>query len=91
MRTQLLTAIALQGDEELRQAGRYMFSFQIDSQGHIRIITTDDIERYYADIHHFLSQWTQVSSLGVAENKEAFLELLDTIKRGATGDVGGRP
>jgi hypothetical protein len=80
MTTQLITAQSLSGDKGLQEERQYLFSLQVSDAGIIRIITTDDIEVYYGSIHDFLISWTNISSLGWANDKETFQKMLAELK-----------
>lgn len=80
MTTQLITAIAVTEDKGLQKDRQYLFSLQVSDEGVIRIITTDDIEVYYGNIHDFLVSWSKVSSLGWANDKETFQKMLEELK-----------
>jgi hypothetical protein len=80
MTTQLMTAQSLTEDNGLRKNNVYLFSLQVSNEGIIRIITTDDIEVYYGSIHDFLISWAKISSLGWANDKEAFEKMLQELK-----------
>lgn len=82
MTTQLITAVALTGDNGLEQGRQYLFSLQVSDKGIIRVVTNDDIEVYYASIHDFLVSWQKISSLGWANDKETFQKMLEALKRG---------
>lgn len=80
MTTQLITAIAVREDNGLEKDRQYLFSLQVSDEGAIRIITTDDIEVYYGNIHDFLISWQKISSLGWANDKETFQKMLQELK-----------
>lgn len=80
MTTQLITAQSLTGDKGLQKDRQYLFSLQVSDEGIIRIITTDDIEVYYGNIHDFLISWSKISSLGWANDKETFQKMLEELK-----------
>lgn len=80
MTTQLITAIALTDDKGLQKDRQYLFSLQVSDEGVIRVITTDDIEVYYGNIHDFLVSWSKISSLGWANDKETFQKMLEELK-----------
>jgi hypothetical protein len=80
MTTQLITAVSLTTDKGLEKDRQYLFSFQVSEQGSIRVITTDDIEVYYAGVHDFLISWSKISSLGWANDKETFQKMLSGLK-----------
>lgn len=80
MTTQLITAISLTTDKGLEKDRQYLFSFQVSDKGAIRVVTTDDIEIYYASVHDFLISWSKISSLGWANDKETFQKMLSDLK-----------
>jgi len=80
MTTQLITAISLTEDKGLQKDRQYLFSLQVSDKGVIRVITTDDIEVYYASVHDFLISWSGISSLGWANDKETFRKMLEELK-----------
>lgn len=80
MTTQLITAQSLTDDKGLQKDRQYLFSLQVSDEGIIRIITTDDIEVYYGNIHDFLISWSKISSLGWANDKETFQKMLEELK-----------
>lgn len=80
MTTQLITAIALSEDKGLQKDRQYLFSLQVSDKGVIRVITTDDIELYYGSVHDFLISWSQISSLGWANDKATFQKMLEELK-----------
>jgi orotate phosphoribosyltransferase-like protein len=82
MTTQLVAAVAVGEDKGLVKGQRYLFSLQVSNEGIIRIITTDDIEVYYGSIHDFLISWSQISSLGWANDKATFHKMLEELKGG---------
>lgn len=82
MTTQLITAVAVREDNGLQKDRQYLFSLQVSDEGTIRIITTDDIEVYYGNIHDFLISWQKISSLGWANDKETFQKMLQELKGG---------
>jgi hypothetical protein len=80
MTTQLMTALSLTEDKGLQKDRVYLFSLQVSDKGIIRIITTDDIEVYYGNIHDFLISLSKISSLGWANDKETFQKMLQELK-----------
>lgn len=82
--TQLIAAKSLKDHEGLIQENQYLFSFQINKDGVVRIITTCDIELFYANIHEFLVAWTNICSLGWAKTKEEFNDLLESLRKGTS-------
>jgi len=80
MTTQLITAIATATDKGLEKNRQYLFSLQVSDANLIRIITTDDVEIYYASVHDFLISWTKISSLGWANDKATFQKMLAELK-----------
>ncbi len=84
MTTQLITAVSLTADKGLEQDRQYLFSFQVSDKGLIRIVTTDDIELFYASVHDFLICWSKITSLGWANDKETFQKMLDELKGNAS-------
>lgn len=80
MTTQLVTAISLSADKGLQKDRQYLFSLQVSDEGVIRIVTSDDIEIYYAGVHDFLISWSAISSLGWANDKETFRKMLGELK-----------
>lgn len=82
--TQLIAAKSLKDHEGLIPENQYLFSFQINKDGVVRIITTCDIELFYANIHEFLVAWTNICSLGWAKTKEEFNDLLESLKKGTS-------
>lgn len=80
MTTQLITAISLTTDKGLEKDRQYLFSFQVSDKGVIRVVTTDDIEVYYAGVHDFLVAWSKITSLGWANDKETFQKMLSELK-----------
>lgn len=80
MTTQLVSALSLTDDKGLQKDRQYLFSLQVSNEGIIRIITTDDIEVYYGNIHDFLLSWARISSLGWANDKETFQKMLQELK-----------
>jgi hypothetical protein len=80
MTTQLITAIAVTDDKGLQKGRQYLFSLQVSDKGVIRIITTDDLELYYGSVHDFLVSWSQISSLGWANDKATFQKMLEELK-----------
>ena len=80
MTTQLITAVSLTEDKGLQKGRQYLFSLQVSNEGIIRIITTDDIEVYYGNVHDFLISWAKISSLGWANDKETFQKMLEELK-----------
>ncbi len=82
--TQLIAAKSLKDHKGLIPENQYLFSFQINNEGVVRIITTCDIELFYANVHEFLVAWTNICSLGWAKTKEEFNELLETLKKGTS-------
>lgn len=85
--TQLIAAKSLKDHQGLVPEQQYLFSFQINDQGHVRIITSTDIELYYANIHEFLVSWTNICSLGWAKTKEEFDTLLKELKEGSANNI----
>lgn len=83
MTTQLITAVSLTEEKGLQPDRQYLFSLQASPEGMIRIITTDDIELYYSNIHDFLISWSKISSLGWANDKETFRKMLEELQGGA--------
>lgn len=75
-----MTALSLTEDKGLQKDRVYLFSLQVSDKGIIRIITTDDIEVYYGNIHDFLISWSKISSLGWANDKETFQKMLHELK-----------
>ncbi|MFA6060014.1 MAG: hypothetical protein WC756_17535 [Taibaiella sp.] len=82
MTTQLISAQSLTDDKGLKKSLVYLFSLQVSNEGIIRIITTDDIEVYYGNIHDFLISWARITSLGWANDKETFQKMLEELKGG---------
>ncbi len=82
MTTQLISATALSEDKGLVPNQVYLFSFQVSDKGLIRIVTTNDIEVYYASVHDFLICWTKISSLGWANDKETYQKMLEELQNG---------
>lgn len=80
MTTQLITAISLTADKGLEQNRQYLFSLQASDKGVIRVVTTDDIEVYYASVHDFLISWSKITSLGWANDKETFQKMLNELR-----------
>jgi hypothetical protein len=80
MTTQLITAISLTEDKGLNKEQQYLFSFQVSNEGYIRIVTTSDIEVYYHSVHDFLISWSNITSMGWANDKDEFQKLLDQLK-----------
>lgn len=78
--TQLLSARLIAEAKDLTINQIYLFSFQINETGIIRIITTNDVELYYADIHNFFLQWANISSIGWAKDKKTFYKMLEELK-----------
>lgn len=76
MTTQLIMAIALTTEKGLEQNRQYLFSLQVSDKGLIRIVTTDDVEAFYASVHDFLISWAKITSLGWANDKETFQKML---------------
>lgn len=79
MTTQLISAQSLTDEKGLQKERVYLFSLQVSNEGIIRIITTDDIEVYYGNIHDFLLSWARISSLGWANDKETFQQMLQEL------------
>lgn len=80
MTTQLITAVSLSADKGLEQQRQYLFSLQVSNEGVIRVVTTDDIEVYYASIHDFLISWSKITSLGWANDKATFQKMLAELR-----------
>lgn len=80
MTTQLVTAISLTNDKGLEKDRQYLFSLQVSDKGVLRIVTTEDIEVYYASVHDFLISWAKISSLGWANDKETFQKMLAELR-----------
>lgn len=80
MTTQLVTAVALTTDKGLEKERQYLFSLQVSDKGVIRVLTTDDIEVYYAGVHDFLISWSKITSLGWANDKETFQKMLAELR-----------
>lgn len=80
MTTQLVTAVSLTAEKGLEKNQQYLFSLQVSDKGVIRIVTTDDIEVYYASFHDFLISWSKITSLGWANDKETFQKMLTELK-----------
>jgi hypothetical protein len=80
MTTQLVTALSLTDDKGLEKDRQYLFSLQVSNDGLIRILTTDDLEIFYATIHDFLICWSKITSLGWANDKETFQRMLAELK-----------
>lgn len=80
--TQLITAHSLKDNNGILKDHHYLFSFQISENGHVRILTTNDIEAFYNSIHDFLLDWKSITSLGWADNKEDFTKMLEDLKKG---------
>ena len=80
MTTQLVTGVSLTSDKGLEKERQYLFSLQVSDKGVIRIVTTDDIEVYYASVHDFLISWSKITSLGWANDKETFRRMLAELK-----------
>lgn len=80
MTTQLITAVSLTADKGLEQERQYLFSLQVSNEGVIRIVTTDDIEVYYASVHDFLISWSKITSLGWANDKATFQKMLAELR-----------
>lgn len=80
MTTQLITAISLTADKGLEQDRQYLFSLQVSNEGVIRVVTTDDIEVYYASVHDFLISWSKITSLGWANDKATFQKMLAELR-----------
>jgi orotate phosphoribosyltransferase-like protein len=83
MTTQLITAVSLTTDKGLEQERQYLFSLQVSNEGVIRVVTTDDIEVYYASVHDFLISWSKITSLGWANDKATFQKMLAELRGGA--------
>jgi orotate phosphoribosyltransferase-like protein len=83
MTTQLITAVSLTADKGLEQERQYLFSLQVSNEGLIRVVTTDDIEVYYASVHDFLVSWSKITSLGWANDKATFQKMLAELRGGA--------
>ena len=83
MTTQLITAVSLTTDKGLEQERQYLFSLQVSNEGVIRVVTTDDIEVYYASVHDFLISWSKITSLGWANDKATFQKMLADLRGGA--------
>lgn len=79
MTTQLISAQSLTNEKGLQKDRVYLFSLQVSNEGIIRIITTDDVEVYYGSIHDFLLSWARISSLGWANDKETFQQMLQEL------------
>ena len=80
MTTQLVTALSLTDNKGLEKDRQYLFSLQVSSEGVIRVVTTDDIEVYYASVHDFLICWSKITSLGWANDKETFQKMLAELR-----------
>lgn len=80
MTTQLVTAISLTDDKGLEKDRQYLFSLQVSDKAVIRVVTTDDVEVYYATFHDFLINWSKISSLGWANDKETFQKMLAELR-----------
>lgn len=80
MTTQLVTAVSLTAEKGLEKDRQYLFSLQVSDKGVIRIVTTDDVEVYYASVHDFLIPWSKITSLGWANDKETFQKMLAELK-----------
>jgi hypothetical protein len=80
MTTQLVTAVSLTPEKGLEIDRQYLFSLQVSDKGVIRIVTTDDVEVYYASVHDFLISWSKITSLGWANDKETFQKMLAELK-----------
>lgn len=80
MTTQLITAVSLTADKGLEQERQYLFSLQVSNEGVIRVVTTDDIEVYYASVHDFLISWSKITSLGWANDKATFQKMLAELR-----------
>lgn len=78
--TQVIAAKAVKDHQGLIPGNQYLFSFQTNNKGQVRIVTSNDIELYYANIHEFLIAWTNICSLGWAKTKEEFEQLLKDLK-----------
>lgn len=83
MTTQLVTAISLTADKGLEKDRQYLFSLQVSTEGVIRIVTTDDVEVFYASVHDFLICWSKITSLGWANDKETFQKMLAELRGNA--------
>lgn len=83
MTTQLMTAVALSTDKGLEKDRQYLFSLQVSDKNIIRIVTTDDVEIYYASVHDFLISWSKITSLGWANDKETFQKMLAELRGNA--------
>lgn len=84
--TQLIAAKSVKDHNGLIPGNQYLFSLQVNDKGHVRIITSSDIELVYANLHEFLVAWTNISSLGWANSKEEFEQLLEELKKGSQGE-----
>lgn len=80
MTTQLVTALSLTDNKGLEKDRQYLFSLQVSADGVIRVVTTDDIEVYYASVHDFLICWSKITSLGWANDKETFQKMLAELR-----------
>lgn len=80
MTTQLVTALSLSAEKGLEKDRQYLFSLQVSNEGVIRIVTTDDVEVYYASVHDFLICWSKITSLGWANDKETFQKMLAELR-----------
>lgn len=80
MTTQLVTAVSLTAEKGIEKDRQYLFSLQVSDTGMIRIVTTDDVEVYYASVHDFLISWSKITSLGWANDKETFQRMLAELK-----------
>jgi orotate phosphoribosyltransferase-like protein len=80
MTTQLVTAVSLTAEKGLEQDRQYLFSLQVSDKGVIRVVTTDDVEVYYASVHDFLISWSKITSLGWANDKETFQKMLAELR-----------
>lgn len=79
--TQLILATSLTDDKGLEKGKKYMYSLQSSKEGVIRIITTGDIELYYPSIHDLLISWSNITSLGWANDKETFAKMLEELQQ----------
>ncbi len=83
MTTQLVTALSLSAEKGLEKDRQYLFSLQVSNEGVIRIVTTDDVEVYYASVHDFLICWSKITSLSWANDKETFQKMLTELRGNA--------
>lgn len=81
--TQLINAISRTDNKGLEKGKPYLFSFQVGKDGIIRIITTNDIEIYYANANDFILSWDRISSLGYANDEDTFVNMIEELKKSA--------